>query len=114
MKIKRLLIISIITIILSSIWIPILKYIHSKTIWFDQTDCMVKYVNNYYPYWSIYYIKEDKKYPHIDKRWLEYLYEEVEIYGCNIRGYWLFSDITNTIYCYVTYFFEYKILNNNS
>ncbi len=80
---KRIIFIIIITIIISIPFITVVKYIHAKTIWKWNTDCMIEYVNNYYPYWSVYLI--NNKYPHIDKRWLEYLNEVKEINWCYIN-----------------------------
>jgi hypothetical protein len=85
------------------------KYIHSKTLWFDKTDCMVNYIQNHYPIWSTYMIFW--KYPHIDKRWIwnENMIETKEINGCFINDKAI-SFIYNTPYCYWTLLFE-KWLN---
>ena len=95
------------TIILFLLFMPFLKYAHAKTLWKDTTDCMVIYINNYYPYWEEYLI--DWKYPHIDKRWLNYLESVWEIKGC-IMNNSVLSFIINTPYCYVTLFFEKVVL----
>jgi hypothetical protein len=100
------------TIIKFIIWIIIICiwfYVYNKTLWVDKTDCMIQYINNYYPYWSTYNIpwSNDK---HIDKRWLDYLDNEKEIYGCIITN-WVLWTIYNTPYCYITLFFERLIFN---
>lgn len=81
-------------------------YIYNKTIWKDKTDCMIQYINNYYPYWSIYKIDW---YSHIDKRWLNYLWNEHIVNWCYIDDS-LLSFIFNTSYCYLTLFYEKYLL----
>lgn len=78
------------------------NYIYNKTIWYDKTDCMIQYVNNYYPYWSVYEVDWS---PHIDKRWMSYLKEEKEINGCFINNS-IPSFIYNSTYCYITLIYE--------
>ena len=91
----------IITYILTIITISLSLYLYNKTIWYDKTDCMIQYVNNYYPEWSVYNIPE----AHIDKRWLDYLWEEYKINWCYINNT-IMSFIINTPYCYTALFFE--------
>jgi len=79
-----------------------IKYIHSITIWEDETDCMITYIDKYYPYGSTYMI--EWIYPHIDKRnaWYE---QEHKIYWCYIDR--TYKDLLyNWSYCLVTLFYE--------
>lgn len=76
----RMLKIIITTVILSILVIlPIGNYTYNKTIGKDKTDCMIQYVQKYYPYGSTYLI--DGKYPHIDKRGIanEYMIETGQV-----------------------------------
>lgn len=107
-KIIRLVIIWLLTSILSIFIIWLGKYIHSKTLWYNNTDCMVEYINKYYPYWAVYNI-EKWKYHHIDKRGITYFYDKNDIYGCYIKENTFFNTIANSTYCYITYFFEKKL-----
>lgn len=102
---KRIIIISLITILVSIPLFWVWKYIHAKTIWKDSTDCMVNYIKNYYPIWSTYLVFD--KYPHIDKRWIwnEYMKETKQITWCYIND-WFISSIFNSSYCLITLWIE--------
>lgn len=95
---KRYLIYILVCILLSFVIFPVGKYVHSKTIWYNNSDCMITYINKYYPIWSIYKIGD--RYDHIDTQWLTYLNWEKQIYWCNL---W---NPFNTSYCYITLLFE--------
>lgn len=101
----RLINIILITMVLWIISIYIIKYLHAKTIWKDNTDCMIQYVNNYYPYGSTYLIND--KLPHIDARWVwnDYMREIKEIKWCYIKDNFM-STIFNSSYCFITLMFE--------
>lgn len=110
---KRILIIATITIIITWFLLPIVKFIHAKTIGKNDTDCMIKYVQKYYPNGWTYLI--DNKYPHIDKQNLHYeagkMIQTWKTDGCIIHDKSLISSIINTQYCYTTLFIE-TIINN--
>jgi len=95
----RMLKIILITIIISYIFIPISYYWYNKIYGKDITDCMIQYINNYYPNWCSYIIFW--KDPHIDKCGIEneFMVVEKKINWCDI-------DFFNTPYCYITLFFE--------
>jgi len=74
--------------------LPLGKYVEAKTYWKGKTDCMIEYVNKYYPKGSTYLI--DWKFPHIDKSWMEnpYMVKTWDVEWCFTK------DINNTIYCH--------------
>ena len=101
----RLIKIILTTIILGLIIIPVINYSYNKTLWEDKTDCMIQYVNKYYPNWCTYIIEWEFR--HIDKCWIEneLMIENHKVNWCmmwfNVE--WLF----NTPYCYITLGLEY-------
>ena len=64
---KRILAIALITTLLTvTVILPTATYAVNKTIGKNSTDCMIEYINNFYPNGEIYII--DKKELHIDRR----------------------------------------------
>lgn len=110
----KLIKISIITIILWIFLLSLSVYIYNKIWWVDKTDCMIQYINNYYPNWCTYNVKwlrwDDS--PHIDKCWLENEYMELtwQIEWCWINDSFK-SFIFNTPYCFISLTWE-KIHEN--
>ena len=100
----RILIITIATILVAILLLWIWKYIHSKTIGYDKTDCMIQYVNNHYPNGAVYSLPWGE--PHIDGRdiWL-HEYHIKDIHGCYIDDT-LLSSIYNIPYCLITVWLE--------
>jgi hypothetical protein len=99
-------IIPILYLLLLSLFIPIwIKYTLAKTIKNKAPDCMIEYVNNYYPNGCTYLINWDT--PHIDKCWMwnNIMVETKEIHWCYINDS-VSSILFNTPYCYVTLFLE--------
>jgi len=93
------LIVSIITLlIVMTLMLSHCVYIYNKTVWKWDTDCMIEYVNNYYPYWEIYLINWE---PHVDKRWLWCWQSQWSLYWCNFP-----NDIFNSVYCSTSLFWE--------
>lgn len=95
----------VITILLSMLLLPNIAYLYNKTIWKDQTDCMIQYIQNHYPNGCTYIIFWASQ--HIDKCWLanDYMVETKKINGCFIND-WVISAIFNIPYCYMTLFYE--------
>lgn len=94
---KRIIYIIILTSIVTLFFIaPMIKYVHAKTLGKWTEDCMITYIQKYYPKGSMYII--NNKYPHIDKRWVEnpLMRKTWDFNGC------FSNDIINTQYCFVT------------
>ena len=104
--------VAIITFICALLIFPTAKYIHSKTLWKDNTDCMVQYINNHYPNGSVYYFPDIGWY-HIDARGLEnpYMIKTWDVYGCDFSSQSFAVRLTNTPYCYISLLFEKWLTN---
>ena len=91
--------------ILTLLFIPVIKYIHAKTLWKWKTDCMVEYIQKHYPNGCTYKIYW--KYNHIDQCWLEndLMLKTSEVKWCGIYD-GVVSSIYNIPYCYFTLFAE--------
>lgn len=80
-------------------------YVHWKTLGVDKTDCMITYINYYYPNGCEYTIQlwEKNEY-HIDKCWMEneYMTLDSKVNGCNLTN----APLINMPYCYYTLMFE--------
>jgi len=85
--------------------VPFIKYAHAKTLWKWVTDCMVVYIQDYYPNWCTYLI--NNKYPHIDWCWKgnSSMVETSKVKWCIIKDS-ISSFIFNTPYCYITLLLE--------
>ena len=96
----RILKIILITILGTLIILPLIVYWYNKTIWKWTTDCMIEYVNNYYPNWCNYTIYWE--YRHIDKCWIgnKFMIEENKVKGCMFNN--AIDNIFNMPYCYIT------------
>lgn len=87
---------------------PLIMYFYNKTYWKGQTDCMIEYVNKYYPNGSEYLIYN--KLPHIDWKNQEnkYMVKTWDVNGCIMNSSWN-SLLVNTPYCYWTLILETKL-----
>lgn len=94
-------------IIISILCISGIKYIHSKTLWKGETDCMIEYVNKHYPHGCTYNVLfNGKRLPHIDKCWLENEFMVVtgKVEGCRM----MYNEASpmgtlfNTPYCFIS------------
>jgi hypothetical protein len=76
-------------------------------VWADSTDCMINYVQNYYPNGCSYIINWEDN--HIDKCWLEneIMTLDSTVKWCNVKQAWLI----NVPYCYYTLAFETILWN---
>lgn len=89
---------------------PIVWYTYNKTLWKDNTDCMINYINKYYPNWYTYY---NYWYYHIDKPWLDYWENLWPVDWCVFKTDNYRYNINNTTYCYYTLFFETILWKTN-
>lgn len=87
-------------------------YVHSKTIGKWKTDCMITYVNEYYPSGSIY--KLNSGWYHFDKKWLEYMNKIGEADWCVMRWWGVVFQLVNTPYCYTSLIYEKTIFIKNN
>jgi hypothetical protein len=103
MKFFRLLIISVWLLILYIFTVTNIYYLYNKSIWKWNTDCMIEYINKYYPNWEIYDMNWEQ---HVDKIWLNYWQSKWQINWCYFP-----NDLWNSVYCSTTLFWE-TLLNN--
>jgi len=76
---------------------PLSTYLYAKTLGQGNADCMITYIQEYYPLWAIY---KTKSWTHIDKRWLIYMDKVQDINWCYL------DNINNSLYCYWTLILE--------
>ncbi len=80
-----------------------MSYAYNKTLGRGETDCMIQYIQKYYPIGEIYITKNNGY--HIDKRDITYLQSKGKVYGCKMPWNLIFQTI-NTPYCYTTLLLE--------
>jgi len=101
---RKLLYTIMLLVIATMFWIPVIKYTYAKTIGKWKEDCMIVYINKYYPHGSMYLI--DWKYLHVDTGWIEYLQKTGDFDWCNLYGDTIRTKVFNIPYCYNTLILE--------
>jgi hypothetical protein len=110
---KKIFIFIIVILFFNFLIFPLGMYSYAKTLWKWEYDCMIVYVNNYYPKWESYVYTTTES-NHVDKRWLEN--EMTKSIGlvdwCIYKTDDLYYNLINSNYCYIALFIEKYLLKN--